>query len=222
MKKLFFLLLPMMAAIWLTTLGGCRKCKGIEGRVLEFGTETPIPNATVTLSDCTGSLGSSLVCTDVATAVTDSKGRFNFKADGFSVAAKAPDYWDTGDDFEMVVNECPKPFLYLYPNATVNVTIKNESGAYRFIHGNDVDLKLSVGDESTFTEFVRGNFLHKFIFDIESTQNDTTRTTIDDLLKIKIFDKESNILITSLENSWSPWFEYFPTGHQTTKITIIY
>jgi hypothetical protein len=198
MKKLFFLLLPMMAAIWLTTLGGCRKCKGIEGKVLEFGTETPIPNATVTLSDCTGSLGSSLVCTDVATAVTDSKGRFNFKADGFSVAAKAPDYWDTGDDFEMVVNECPKPVLYLYPNASVEITIKNQSGAFRFdasgLANNLSWINLSQNQDTTILLQTKGNSIYTYRYGFQLNPLDV--------------------------GTWMDAPPLFVEGHKTTQLTI--
>ncbi len=101
MKKLFFLLLPLLAAAWLASLGGCGKCKGIEGKVLEFGTDKPIPNATVTLADCEGEILGNFSCTDLAYATTNSDGRFDFSEDGFAVSAKAPGYWDTGDDFIM-------------------------------------------------------------------------------------------------------------------------
>jgi hypothetical protein len=174
MKKLFFLLLPMMAAIWLTTLGGCRKCKGIEGKVLEFGTETPIQNATVSLSNCEGGLGNPLVCSEVASTLTDSRGRFNFKADGFSVAAKAPDYWDTGDDFEMVTNECAKPVLYLYPNAWLQVIIKNVSGAYG-LSSNQFSstklLNLAIGQDTSLNFYVKGNTEFPFIYSVWPVSN---------------------------------------------------
>jgi hypothetical protein len=213
MKKLFFLLLPMMAAIWLTTLGGCRKCKGIEGKVLEFGTETPISNATVSLSNCEGGLGDPLVCSEVASTLTDSRGRFNFKADGFSVAAKAPDYWDTGDDFEMVVNECPKPVLYLYPFANLELTFKNISGAYGVSHSNNV-YQVPKGEELVFHENLKGNLSNRVVFSIFSTEN--ISIPFPDSLFATFNDK--NLLIDAGE--FGNTIDFTLIGHSLNKITI--
>jgi hypothetical protein len=200
MKKLFFLLLPMMAAIWLTTLGGCRKCNGIEGKVLEFGTETPIPNATVSLSNCEGGLGNPLVCSEIASTLTDSRGRFNFKADGFSVAAKAPDYWDTGDDFEMVVNECPKPVLYLYPDAWLQVKIINSSGAEEFYPPSNSSatppILLQKGEELILpAKKIKGNLEYVYNYYVKIKSDSIGSSTI---------------------------LKPFCVGHQTTQITINY
>lgn len=199
MKKLFFLLLPMLAAAWLAGLGGCRKCK-IEGRVLEFGTEKPIPNATAILSECEGEVLGSFTCTEKARTLADADGTFTFDNTGFAVAAEAADYWPSGDDFVLIPDDCPEPMVHLYPNAWLEVTIRNESGAYLYFpysnNSGNPGIQLSVGRDSVISNsLVLGNKVNVYTYGVKVSPTDIgTSTTL----------------------------KPFCQGHETTKITITY
>ncbi len=221
MKKLFYFLLPLLAAAWLASLGGCGKCKGVEGKVLEFGTDKPIPDASVTLSDCEGEVLGNFSCTDLAYATTNSDGQFDFGQDGFAVSAKAPGYWDTGDDFIMVTNECPKPVLRLYPMATLDVTIKNESGAYAFsspyFNSSGHEYHLQIGETASESYTVRGNTQFTYVFDV-FPQMDWKR--LENLDSVLVMSNGQRIF--PIFQVGAATFSLVPKGHETTKITITY
>lgn len=212
MKKI--LLIPpwlLVAAAFSVLLFACRDWdsggyvpKPPAGRVLEYGTETPIPDALVSIAACDGELGGTLNCSLLDTTRSDAQGRYAFDftddmavlrvnafKDGYftdhTTAASVLDYSEQQTD------------ILLPPFAWLEVTIRNESGAYAF--NTDVFdsvnpyLYVSQGSDTTLTALVRGNQNYKFGYCIKP-------------------DPET---LTGCD-----WVTKYCPGHDTTKLTIIY
>jgi hypothetical protein len=203
MKRTMLFLLSIIASSWLIALSGCKKNPIVQGQVVEFGTNTPIPNATVKLSECDGEVLGSFLCTNVGSTTTDDKGNFSFDLEGFQVSADANKYWESGDDFEVLQGKegCyDRVTISLFPYAWLKVTLKNESGAYAF------------DPPSNFS----GNPL------IYLTQN---QDTVFELIKVKgnkEFIYSYGVYQTNGSDRIFTTIRPFCNGHDTTNLTITY
>jgi hypothetical protein len=230
MKKLFFLLLPMMAAIWLTTLGGCVKIPSEAettfracGKVLEFGTNKPIPDAEVAFSKYEGDVLGGSTTTPIGTYIADKDGHFCHDGKISIIAGKAAGFYPSGDDFIFVGQAAFDDYkLVLYPEAWLKVSIRNESGAEAF-SGPSVGLAgklytLNRDEETSFITDLKGNKGYKIIYDVYPVSGGTSNNNLD-AAKITF---EGSQLQPSQANSYSTWVEITPTGHDTSNLQIIY
>jgi hypothetical protein len=227
MKKLFFLLLPMMAAIWLTTIGGCRKCSEGDatyracGSVVEFGTNKPIPNAKVTFSDY-GSGGGGSNITPKATLDADLDGHFCYEGKTSIISAEASGYYPSGDDFIFVGHDVFDDYMVaLYPEAWIKVTYRNESGTYG-ISGIDALFfnrlyEIHQGEDFTVIADVKGNKKQNLIYTVFSAQD----KIVPDLNAAKVLINSQPVL-PKTNGLGSSAVEFIPTGHDTTNIQIIF
>ena len=78
MKKSFnFLTIVLIVSF----LGGCKKdpeFSSIEGRVLEKGSNKPIPNAMIRIQKCAGEFLGNTSCTDTDTTYSDKDGNYSY------------------------------------------------------------------------------------------------------------------------------------------------
>lgn len=130
--------------------------------MLEYGTEKPIPDATVYQSECDGEIFGSIYCWTIDSATTDAQGHYAFTtAGGLTVSARAAGYFSS--DLQPILSGGATPAdIILYPHAWLRVTIKNESGAYEFIPPSNFSggprIHLPQGHDSIFFPLlVRGN-----------------------------------------------------------------
>ncbi len=226
MKKLFLLLLPLLAAGWLLSLGGCDKDPKTTITVQEYGTHTPIAGATVTLGDCDSDPNGNVGCTNILSGTTDEHGQFKTDETAFAAAASAEGFWKSGDDFIVInaasgLSQIPN-LIYLYPHAWLEVTVKNESGAYMITVpgdwpiGTNTKVLIGKGEQGTFTVFRQGNKTMRYIFSVW----ENSVKPIEDLSYVQVLKNNGEPIL--INNTPADWFEIFLKGHETTKITITY
>jgi len=216
-------LLTATALLLLLSCPACHK-KGTRGRVLEYGTDQPIKNATVILSECEsdGNFSGNINCFEVGRTTTDADGYWSFESDGFTVGAEAPRYWSSDDDYQVISGDGKPIDLYLYPYAWLRVVLRNASGAYLisapgpFLTSTRENLYLNQNEEVTFILLREGNKDYKYIFGIL----DQPDHVLNDFSKVFV-DAENTVI--HLNQNTSPLsFEIFLPGHDTTTVTITY
>ena len=215
MKNCFFRILPPWILLCLvvgSTFLSCRPLydetpvpgrERVAGRVLEFGTNVPIPDAEVTLSAWSGSPSGGSAGA-VGSVFTDAEGRYSFT--GFDpqaallVNARKAGYF-TDLDTEEGVNDgsYDKTDIHLPPYAWLKVTLRNESGAYEFVSSflNELHprIQLEQGADSVLVKLVKGNQESIFIYSIR--------------LEPDVY-------------GYSETLRPFCIGHDTTHLTITY
>jgi hypothetical protein len=202
MKKTMLFLLSIIASSWLIALSGCKKNPIVQGQVVEFGTNTPIPDATVKLSECDGDVLGSFLCTNVGTTTTDDKGNFSFDQEGFQVSADAYQYWASGDDFEVLQGKkgCYDPVtITLFPYVWLKVRLINTSGAYELV-SSQLDalsprIRLDQGQDTIFTKKLQGNKKFTLFYNVWTFPDVFGKSNVDSV---------------------------FCVGHDTTNLTITY
>ncbi len=222
----------LLAFLWLFALSGCTltskepERKPAAGRVLEYGTLKPIAGAVVTLYECEGEVLGNFSCHAIDSTASNSDGQYAFSQTGFLTNARKAGYFtDDYTEAHVLFGSEDKADIILPPYAWLKVTIRNESGAYQVTApGPDLassgrSLFLSQGADSTFTLFRKGNEDYKYIFSVIPVEGGTSTK---DLNAFKIYKEDGQPIAASLENSASPWFKVYLTGHDTTAITITY
>ena len=212
-NKIIFFLLPILTTIFLVFMSACQKSQGpdrshVGGRVLELGTNEPIPGAEVHISSWSGSIGgggSGGTSVLAATTHSNSDGYYDFdNLDGNSVLlvnATKEGYFTDLDTEEIVLDDgnYDDIDISLPPHAWLRVTIRNESGAYAF--NTDVFdpehpfIYLSANADTILTLLVKGNQEYRFGYCIKPTPVTLTGCI---------------------------WLPIFCPGHDTTKVTITY
>lgn len=173
----------------------------IKGRVLEYGTNTPIEDARVNLSVCDGVFLGPVSCGLVGSMLTGSDGYYSFQPyEGVRVANAVKDGYFTDLDSEIVIVDKPENDIVLFPNAYLKVTVKNESGAYEFVPENNYSggprIYLQQGQDTTLSiKVVKGNLEYTYDYGYYPSPN-----------------------------SSGMWLKAskFCSGHDTTHLTIIY
>lgn len=227
-NKIFHFLLPLLASAWLaipacTLTSNEPKYKPAAGRVLEYGTLTPIEGAIVTLYACEGELLGSFSCKAIDSILSGNDGRYDFTQTGFLTNARKNGYFsDNTTEAQVLFGSEDKADIILPPYAWLKVTLRNESGAYGIGSSQLLDflsppiLVQQKGKEYSVLKLVKGNKPYKLIFFL-LTDPDTSST---DTTKVKILDANGNRLPITVGVSLSLLLA--PVGHDTTDISIIY
>ena len=223
MKKSFHL---GLALIFLILFFACKKPKPTHpfGTVVEYGTQKPIPGATVHMSDCEGEIFGSTNCHEVAQAVADSSGNFKFFRDGFVLSAEAEGYFSSGPDVVFPAfdgDETNASIVTLYPHAWLQITIRNESGAWGF-SGPTTALvnklyNLERFEETTFTTLARGNLPTKLLYSVfptDSTYNGDITAVLATSNGLKLQPSQANTNAT--------WIEVTLPAHEALEVTLVY
>jgi len=204
MKKL----LPLPPLLLLILLAGCQKWETghvrerAAGYVIEYGTGRPIPDAFVSLGACDSDPNGNLNCTTADTTRSAGDGHYSFEIiDNEAVlrvnATKEGYFTDHTTAKSVLDGSEENTDIVLPPYAWLEVTVKNESGAYA-ISSTEINsvspIQLTAGEDTTFIHMVRGNQDYHYVYSIWTDAN-TANT-----MSIK---------------------PYCP-GHDTTKITIAY
>ncbi len=179
-------------------LDGAVHRKPPAGRVIESSTGAPIPGARVILSDCDGEFLGNSNCALLDSTQSDAGGNYAFARWGFMVNAQKEGYFTDDNTSALVLDGSEENTdIVLPPYAWLEVTVKNESGAYA-ISSTEINsvspIQLTAGEDTTFIHLVRGNQDYHYVYSIWTDAN-TANT-----MSIK---------------------PYCP-GHDTTKITITY
>jgi hypothetical protein len=228
MKKTFFFLLPLIVV----TLIRCKnwdfngdppKEYPPQGRVLEYGTEKPIPDATIYQSECDGEILGNIYCWTIDSTTTDAQGYFAFTIPGgLAVSAKASGYFPS--DLQPILSAGATPAdIVLSPHAWLKVSLNNTSGAWQITAPGAAStdtqrsLMLEQGADSTITIFRRGNKDYKYIFSILPVPNAPPLKELD-----SVFVLHNGTRIYPTVDIASTWFSIYLPGHDTTDITIIY
>ncbi|MFN0174143.1 MAG: hypothetical protein ACKVU0_05805 [Saprospiraceae bacterium] len=193
--------------------------KPAAGRVLEYGTLTPIEGASVSLYDCEGELLGNFSCHILDSTLSDSEGRYAFSQTGFLTNARKDGYFtDHTTEAQVLFGSEDKTDIILPPHAWLRVTIRNESGVYGFGSSQLLEERLiqAQGQEHTVVKLVKGNALYNLIFFI--LLDDNTSTT--DISNIKVLDESGNELPITQGVSLSVFAS--PIGHDTTNLFITY
>jgi hypothetical protein len=232
MKKLFFLLLPMMAAIWLTTLGGCRILDGSEndpkppaGLILEFGTEKPISGARVSLLQYEGEFLGGQSFSEIDAQFSKADGSYDFESTGFLVTATKAGYFTDDQTGKPILGGSERMTdIHLSPHAWFKITLKNQSGAYGFSGPGEDDLSngrlflLNKGQDSTIVTFTKGNTDYKYIFSAIPFE---TPYTDYDFSNLSISGQNGQIAYIKRTNNAGTFLVPL-SAHDTTSITITY
>ncbi|MEO6759454.1 MAG: hypothetical protein ABIO24_08360 [Saprospiraceae bacterium] len=234
MKKRHCFHLPafLLAFLWLLVLTDCtlhykeNENKPAAGHVLEFGTLKPIPEAVVTLYKYEGEVFGSFSCSSLDSTHSNSEGQYAFSQTGFLANARKAGYFtDFTTEKNVLFGTEDQTDIILPPYAWLQVTIRNESGAYQ-ITAPGPDAKstgrsfyLSEGADSTFVIFSAGNDDYKYIFSVIPVAGGHAT---EDLQAFTILNKNGQSIAPSHENSAATWFKIYLPGHDTTRITITY
>ena len=181
-------------------LDGAVHRKPPAGRVIESGTGAPIPGARVMLSDCDGEFLGNSNCALLDSTQSDAGGNYAFARWGFMVNAQKEGYFTDDNTSALVLDGSEENTdIVLPPYAWLEVTVKNESGAYAFNTDvfNSVNpyIFLRQGSDTTLVALVRGNQNYKFGYCVKPDS-----ATLADC----------------------NWITRYCPGHDTTKITIAY
>ena len=230
-NNIFFFLLPLIAVTWLT-IPGCTLTskdppnKPAAGRVLEYGTLVPIDDATVTLYECEGEVLGNFSCKAVGSTLSENNGQYSFSGTGFLTNAHKDGYFtDHTTEAQILFGSEDKADIILPPYAWLKVTIRNESGAYQItapgpnLESSGRSFFLEQEVDSTFVLFRKGNKDYKYIFSVIPVVGGPSTNNLN---AFNIYGEDGQQIIPSLENSASPWFNIYLTGHDTTAITITY
>ena len=230
MKQVTPLIIQPLLLIALCLTAACQKKDPdpvIEGRVLEYDTETPIKNATVKLRSYDGEFLGPISSSVVDTEVADENGYFSMpNPDRNVLRINAVQNGYFSDDFsEVAVTKAYDEDIHLHPYAWIRVKIRNESGAYGFYpdiaHSWNPPIQLSQGEElliSDTKDLRKGNINTKYIFTV-SIQNPGDAPPLEYWTKVKAFVNSQQIPITIGSGAR---FEFYLPGHDTTDIFIIY
>jgi hypothetical protein len=176
----------------------------IAGHIYEFGTNKPVVGATVKAFTCDGEAFGSLGCTVLDSANSDAEGHYRIEGIDDNAVLFVNAYKDSyfTDDLSqsVVLNDKEdKTNVVLYPHAWLQVTIRNESGAYAF--NTDVFdplnpfIYLENGDSRTYTTVVKGNQDYRFGYCVKPSPDTLMGCT---------------------------WASIFCPGHDTAKLNINY
>ena len=218
MKKMLFILSPLLA-LWLLPVG-CKKDPqgpGVAGWVKEFGTDKPIPNASVYGIDCEGEPLGPVTCFKTDTTRADAEGYYSMPKEPGWVGAEAPGYW-MSDQVPVLYKKELASNVSLYPFAWLKVTIRNESGIYGFGSSQLLADRLiqPQGQEHSVIKLVKGNDLFTLVFFILLDAN--TSTT--DISNVKVLSESGKEL--PIDQGVSLSVSLNPIGHDTTNLLIIY
>ena len=206
MKKI----LPLPPLLLLMLLVGCQKWETghvrerAAGYVIEYGTGRPIPDAFVSLGACDSDPNGNLNCTTADTTRSAGDGHYSFEIiDNEAVlrvnATKEGYFTDHTTAKSVLDGSEENTDIVLPPYAWLEVTVKNESGAYAFNTDvfNSVNpyIFLRQGSDTTLVALVRGNQNYKFGYCV----------------------KPDSATLTGCD-----WITRYCPGHDTTKITITY
>ena len=209
MKKLLplppLLLLVAGALFWFSAcdlgLDGAVHRKPPAGRVIETGTGAPIPGARVMLSDCDGEFLGNSNCALLDSTQSDAGGNYAFARWGFMVNAQKEGYFTDDNTSALVLDGSEENTdIVLPPYAWLEVTVKNESGAYAFdppaSGSGNPQIHLTIGNDSMLPILlVRGNQEYVYRYGIYQDSG-----SVGQYVTVR---------------------PYCP-GHDTTKITIAY
>ncbi|MEY3243387.1 MAG: hypothetical protein RIR11_4826 [Bacteroidota bacterium] len=214
--------LPLLLGLLLTHYA-CRKDPEpvVEGRVLEYGTNTPIPDAKVVLDACGGTLLGPISCATIATTQSAADGSYSMPKDksaGALVANASKIGYFTDDESQIGGLDKPINDIYLKPHAWIKATIKNLSGKYGFASFQLLGGKIqqSLGDESIFKIMVKGNIEYRLFFSVMLDESSTYKSDIG----VFVFDKNNAPLPFIVGSQYQ--VSLSTIGHDTTNITIIY
>jgi hypothetical protein len=138
MKKNLFggTILLLFSVLLLLGLSDCNRKYTTEdivvsGRVLEYGTNEPVPNATVYGLECEGQVLGNINCYRSDSATSDPTGHYALSGYAEWTRARADGYWPS-DDVPVLYQKEGATDVSLYPHAWLRVKIRNESGAWGF------------------------------------------------------------------------------------------
>lgn len=223
-NKIFLFLLPLLAVTWLVSCHKDSPSPGAAGVVKEFGTDTPIPDATVYGIDCEGEPLGPITCFATDMTHTDAEGHYSLPEEPGWVLAEASSYWKADQvpvlyEKELVTN------VSLYPFAWLKVTLRNESGAYLFSGptGSYPDLPergfvLPQDSDTTIVCFTKGNIDFKYVFGIFLQPNEPS---LKDLSGV-VITKSDGAQITPVSTDAASIFTIYLPGHDTTNLFITY
>ena len=232
MKRLFFS--RGAPALWVCMIfltffqAGCNKktpgyndpdTPGVAGWVEEFGTGKRLPNAKVFAISCEGEILGSITCSVTDTTRTDANGHYEMPDKPEWVNATANGYW--ADDHYLTLVAFQKELVTsvaLHPHAWIEVTIRNESGAWGFGSSqlfNEI-IRQGIGENQTVTKLIKGNDQFKLNFFIMVDEQNSTIDTAN----IKCISSGNKIPVIQQVVSLGVLLN--PPGHDTTQLLIIY
>jgi hypothetical protein len=201
----------------------------IAGRVLEFGTDKPIPGALVKVLNCSGALLGSISCGLVGTVTTDANGYYQMPypegGGGLTANAKMPGYFTDTDSEVCVCTPVDKVDIRLHPHAWIRVKIKNESGAWGFYPQSTQSgippITLEQGKDSILVselDFRKGNDSTKYSFSARLF-NGAGTPPMDYWQNVKAYVNSQEVPIKA---NLGATIKFYIPGHDTTNLTIIY
>ncbi len=233
MKKLFFLLLPLLAAGWLVFYTSCDiiddegyKPKPPAGLVLEHGTEKPISGARVSLQEYEGELLGAHSFTEIDYQFTNEDGAYDFDRPGFLVTATKESYFTDDQTGKPVLGGSERNTdIHLYAHAWLKVTLKNQSGAYGItvpgetvLHTGKL-LTISANESEEIVLFREGNVDKRYMFSVIPIEG---QLASQDLSSLTVEKSNGDKIALTLDNCVNPCFGLNLPGHDTTSITITY
>ena len=235
MKNAIFL--PLTALLIAQSLSSCWKSSApdrshVGGRILEYGTDTPIEGAKVHLSGWSGSIGgggSGGGHTAGSTTYSDRDGYYSFDDLNDSgvqlVNATKEGYFTDLDTEEIVLDDgnYDDVDVRIKPYAWLKVTIRNESGAYGFFPPQDGSggppVQLVAGSDTTFAlDLRKGNDMTKYIFSIRTEENGPFPDSVY-WQGVKAF---ANGFPIDLKIGTGAFLDFYLAGHDTTNLVIKY
>ena len=209
----------------------CSMCKKppkeptVTGRVLEAGTNIPIPNARVKLIEKRAEFLGHTYSSITDSTLSDANGNYTLRySDPKSVLytqAYSPGYFsDTDSETHVPSRPADGVDIVLSPHAWIKVHLKNESGAYligvpgAISSDNSRDFTLSQGEDSTVVMFRKGNEDYKYVFSVLDTEDHV----LEDISNIQI----NNGSIPIKKGLAALSFTFYLPGHDTTNISIKY
>ncbi|MBL7802929.1 MAG: carboxypeptidase regulatory-like domain-containing protein [Saprospiraceae bacterium] len=221
------LLLVAGALFWFPAcdlgLDGAVHRKPPAGRVIETGTGAPIPGARVILSDCDGEFLGNSNCVILDSTLSDASGNYAFTRWGFMVNAQKEGYFTDDHTSALVLDGSEETTdIVLPPYAWLEVTVRNESGAFAIsVPGpsethSSMLMALPENADTVYWCLYRGNVEHRFIYGVLTSPEQSTTDPNASTVKI------NGVVIQPMANTVATWVDFYLPGHDTTKITIAY